>query len=379
MPHQGGKAVSSHPIQPLAEKEGTVVELQYVKSLRLKSQSEESYAGIEEILPAEDVEAIPDPDQINDELSRAAFDEAILASMDERLARKIKRFLLSRPKEDVIRKIYVGARLDKTIFEPGERSLVLQNAAEGNRLDERIWNRFLTSRGFRARAIAALGVVFQLDLPPTKTGHLPPVDFSFVERWANSHKRAQDADVSMVARAIAAQTSHIIEFDDDCLALALDCDEPLGWIPYPVTLVHIPNRQEAWGIAAIRSGGGISIMTIGAGDLSLEGSRLLAFLENRCRPEKGGGPANFVSDGSLRPRRAMPPDLSGEDEGGRNRSRSLPFTRRPHYRRQHYGPGNQYVKVILIGKTTVDPSSTETEASLPMSRRTHRVSLRSHL
>lgn len=154
-----------------------MVELQYVKSLRLKSQSEKSYAGIEEIVPAENVEATPDPDQINDELSRAEFDEAILASMDEKLARKIKRFLSSRPKKDVIRKIYVGARLDKTIFEPGERSLILQNAAEGNRIDEKIWNRLLISRGFRGRALAALGLVFQLDLPPTKTGHLPPPRF----------------------------------------------------------------------------------------------------------------------------------------------------------------------------------------------------------
>lgn len=282
-----------------------MVELQYVKSQRLKSHSEESYAGIEENVPTELAETAPDPDQLGGESARAEFDEAFLASMDARNARKIKRFLLSRPKEDVIRKIYIGARLDKTIFEPNERSLILQNAAEKNRLDERIWNRFQTSKGFRGRALTALGLVFQLDLPPTKTGHLPPIDFSFVERWANSHKHAQDADVSMVARAIAAQTSHIMEFDDDCLALALDCDEPLGWIPYPVTLVHIPNRQKAWGIAAIRSGGGISIMTIGAGDLSIEGARLLAFLETRCKPKRRIGPTTFVFDESLQPQRAM--------------------------------------------------------------------------
>lgn len=352
-----------------------MVELQYVKALRLKSQSEKSYAGIEEIVPAENVEATPDPDQINDELSRAEFDEAILASMDEKLARKIKRFLSSRPKKDVIRKIYVGARLDKTIFEPGERSLILQNAAEGNRLDEKIWNRLLISRGFRGRALAALGLVFQLGLPPTKTGHLPPLDFSFVERWANSHKSAQNADVSMVVKAIANQTSHIIEFDDDCLALALDCDEQLRWIPYPVTLVHVPNRQEAWGIAAIRSGGGISIMTIGAGDLSIEGQRLLAFLENRCRRKGGSGPAAFVFDESLQSQEATRMARFEKDGALRERARSLPFTRRSHYRRQHYGPGNKNVKVILIGETTVGQSSTETEGALPIEKRTHHVCL----
>ena len=352
-----------------------MVELQYVKSQRLKSHSEESYAGIEEIVPTELAETAPDPDQLGGESARAEFDEAFLASMDARNARKIKRFLLSRPKEDVIRKIYIGARLDKTIFEPNERSLILQNAAEKNRLDERIWNRFQTSKGFRGRALTALGLVFQLDLPPTKTGHLPPIDFSCVQRWANSHKHAQDADVSMVARAIAAQTSHIMEFDDDCLALALDCDEPLGWIPYPVTLVHIPNRQKAWGIAAIRSGGGISIMTIGAGDLSIEGARLLAFLETRCKPKRRIGPTTFVFDESLQPQRAM--RQSFIEEGGRHRDRaqSLPYTRRSHYRRQHYGPGNKYVKVILIGSTTVDPSGDAEKNATPIKERIHRVSM----
>ena len=100
-----------------------------------------------------------------------------------------------------------------------------------------------------------------------------------------------------------------------------------------MTLVKIPGETDSWGAVAVQMDGEISVFTIGKGDLGDIALGMLAYVMDLCTAVDRQGTVSFE-----RSARKLPEKV---------------YSRRRHYRRQHYGTGNKQVKVILIAETVV--------------------------
>lgn len=213
--------------------------------------------------------------------------------------------------------------------------------------------------------------------------------------WAKDNEKTDDMAVRTICRAILENEAHLLLFDEDCAAVAAECGEPLSYLPYEVTLVAMPGRGQGWGVAATRGPDGIHIVTVGEGDLVEEGRNMLAFVAARCVGTIGeDGQIDYKEESSPVTRLptwkgSRPVGLPkstlhqisasrtpGSQLGGgwRRSGPTEPFVRREHMRRQHYGPGNSMVKIVIIKEALVGAS--KSGASRAEGSRTHRVSLR---
>ena len=153
------------------------------------------------------------------------------------------------------------------------------------------------------------------------------------DSWARDLLECGDPAAKAAARAVLDGTAHTLEFDRSCIFEAKEYGGAPKALPYPVTLVKIPGEPDSWGAVAVQMDGEISVFTIGKGDLGDIALGMLAYVMDLCTAVDRQGTVSFE-----RSARKLPEKV---------------YSRRRHYRRQHYGTGNKQVKVILIAETVV--------------------------
>lgn len=212
--------------------------------------------------------------------------------------------------------------------------------------------------------------------------------------WAINNCLSDSRLKRRAARQIIAEREHTLVFSESCIEEAMGCEESLTFIPYKTTLVRIPGHEVAsWGVVAMQDGGEISLVTIGDEGLTDTARNMLAYVENCCRSwmnddgNTGYRPINTSSprhapcgvdmaEGECMHkiiRGAVSSTADAKQRTHQSGAVIAPYTRRAHTRRQHYGAGNRFIKIVTIRETLVKGGCKDL-GRLPKSMRVHFIS-----
>ena len=214
--------------------------------------------------------------------------------------------------------------------------------------------------------------------------------------WALENAKGKQGARKRAAMSILNDTEHLILFSDDIVQKASSCIDELTILPYPTTLVRIEGLPNTWGAVAYESSNGIEIATIGERSCGKAARCLLAYIENHCSAQSYDGYKVDFETAAMEhetdsvhfaePTVSLPASVDQRTHVIKAETKKkarlpqarrrkapdsvAPYTRRGHWRHQHYGKGNSQVKLIQIAPTFVKPRG---DGAIPFGQRVHVV------